>query len=209
MKTFNENEQVKNLGLEKVIENCRGISILDVGCGRTMRLTRYLRGKGFNVEGIDEGVVQDYAGLIRQLIEAEYPNEGCIPRDKENYDLIISHQNPVLNSSLTALAETWCFQMMGGIIEVEKSEIILSEMTRVTKKSGAIIIYPSLDLINKKLPEFLEKRRLTLLQQEITNPPEMCVFYDGVTESLSASGWYRTILYREETSSSIKKNLGI
>ena len=53
MENFSVNEQIVNLGLEKVISNHNNFSVLDVGCGKKMDLVKYLIKNGFCAEGLD------------------------------------------------------------------------------------------------------------------------------------------------------------
>lgn len=218
MRNFKAEEQISNLGLENIARASQQLSMLDIGCGRTMELVRYLQSKGHKAEGLDlcEGQ-ENYPGLIKQHITEVYPREGCIPREANSYDLIFAHQNYVFNEALTLARnsnrlrsyenfnESWLLE------QTILAEKMISEAVRVVKREGVIIVYPRLDLLSTILGSFIANKKLRVSHtplEELPNELKLMSFIWGVPDSLKGM-FERTAIYYDETNADIKKKLKI
>lgn len=205
MDNFDIEEQIGNLGLERIIGTRHKPKILDIGCGRTMKLARYIQDLGFEAEGLDSAMGRDYPGSIRQKVTAVYPQRGCIPKEEGSYDLVLMHQNPVMTSSLTCLKRTDFFVYEGRSSqkeqkrELEKATKILSEALRVNKKDGGIVIYPAIDLIEEEMQDFVRDNKLIVKFGKVEGVPfySTTVSNGSYCEDISSMALYRALLYRQ------------
>jgi hypothetical protein len=214
MRSFEVEEQIAHLGLEGIIKNGKKPKMLDVGCGKHMALARHLQNFGVNIEGLDEVCEKNYAGLIKQNISACWPEKGCIPRHDEFYDLVVTHQNPYLTESASEFRETNFLKLYvyGGknyrerIAEVDKTtRSIFSEMMRVKKEEGVVIVYPAIILLEKYFKNIIPKG-INVVHLEVRDIPEedKTIWvedhdYGLIEDDVSFLATHRTALYNPRT----------
>jgi len=219
IENYRAEEQIAELGLARILRECPRLRVLDIGCGSQMCLVKYLNKHGYSADGLDPELAHFGDGLMKQRITAIWPERGCIPVPDETYDLVIAHQNPILNEGLSCLRDTEYlrlafgedFERHMGIIDREAVSLILEAM-RVVKNTGAGVIYPNIDLLKRRLNGQLELRKWIISENEVDCVPyfDQIVSYDEyLEEDCSSSLGRRTIITRTETNSVIKKALGL
>lgn len=133
---YPEQEQLQNLGLD--IGSLSGKKVLDIGCGRSARLVRYLKERGIHAEGIDEEVWADQYTMKKDWRK--------IPREDGSYDVVVSHMAlSILGSALTV--------SVGKITKNEKKHLDrwaedlfaggIKEVLRVMKRDGIFVYFPA------------------------------------------------------------------
>lgn len=156
-------DQLANLGFS--LEAVAQISgpVLDIGCGSKANLVYYLRSCGVYAEGIDPRVSNGIPFLMRQAIEGIHPSVGSIHRKDDFYQLVLSHMNCDVYGGLSSLALVFdrVRQRQGVSAEALRQQatdrnlqasVIICESLRVlNKKSGKLICFPSLDLLEERL----------------------------------------------------------
>jgi len=216
---YRAEEQIAELGLVRILRECPRLKVLDIGCGSQMYLVKYLNKNGYSAEGLDPELSHFGNGLMKQKITATWPERGCIPVPNETYDLVVVHQNPVLNGGLSCFRDTEYLRLTCGgdfdrdmeIIDKEATSLILEAM-RVVKNTGAGVIYPNIDLLKRRLKGQLELRRWIISEKEVECIPSFnqIVSYDEyLEEDCSSSLGKRTIITRTKTNPAIKKALGL
>lgn len=179
-KNYGVRLQIERLGLEKfVAEAPKEFRILDVGCGTEASLVRHLQQEGYKAEGIDDTGPNSYPGVVNQIVTARWPEKGSIPIESGAYHVVTSHQNSLINTYASAIRETRFLKeyvLRGEDFDKVMAEddqntrILLSEMLRVLRPDGAIILYPAADRITQIFGE-LFGRELHISQKYVKGVP--------------------------------------
>jgi len=139
------------LGLdETAIELYRGKKVMDFGCSEG-HLVYHLRERGVDCDGIDL-VAPDEDFFIQRNVTGIYPNTGCVPREDENYDLVVAFQNTSLNRAFTIGGEIRNPANFGGSqadMDFHTDRIMYGQFTvlealRILKRGGRAVFYPNL-----------------------------------------------------------------
>jgi hypothetical protein len=219
MENFRADAQITNLGLTKILAGHTKYQVLDFGCGENAYLTKYLEERGFSVDGIDSEIRSPIKNLIKQKVTEIWPNNGCIPKDNETYDLVLAHQNFGFNETFTGLRNTQFLKCNIGesyqeeIIQRERvAKNCLLELCRVCKTSGAIVVYPEMDLLK---PVFGADLKRLSLKSRTMKVPEVDKSDGEISCEGCSPGCYeycgsilsRTIIYRAGVNKGLLKNL--
>lgn len=136
---FSAEFQLLTLGLnEKKLEKLKGQFVLDSCCGREAKLVEYLRNEGIVAEGMDPQLQRSEDYLFRRRVGVAYNGKGTIPREDEHYKLILMHGFREVYFPFSGV-KSW--ERAGNAVD---ASVILMELSRVLKKGGEIISYPSI-----------------------------------------------------------------
>lgn len=153
-----------NLALD--IPAMNGSRVLDLGCGATANLVRYLREKGVDAEGLDsefdDNVVHGHR-KIPYLMRAE---ASAIPRPDEHYSAVISHYAAFIPGTVRYASKFAreierripLKERTTDVQEFQAQERILQEALRVLNEGGKLIITP--------LPDYLLRQSRSFLKQQ-------------------------------------------
>lgn len=135
--------QTANLGitqesLDEMIN--KKFKVLDVGCGIKPHLVNWLRKRKVNAEGIDERIKETKPYFMQSSLKGLKPAKGHIPRKDGMYDRVFLHSVYEVTSYLTT-----GYTDQPGPEVVASSVMKLLECLRVTKKTGKLVIWPSID----------------------------------------------------------------
>jgi len=131
-------EQLQNLGLDT--NSLSGKRVLDIGCGKSARLVRYLREYVIEAEGIDDEIWGDTYTINRDWRK--------IPREDGVYDVVVSHMAlSILGSALRV------DDAAGKITKNQRKHIQrwaedlflegIREALRVMKPDGSFVYFPA------------------------------------------------------------------
>jgi hypothetical protein len=209
---FDAKEIARHLGIERVIANREPLRVLDIGCGQYASFPRYLLSNGLDAEGIDSEIEEDIfklhpCRLIKRDVTANYPALGSIPSTSGRYDLVIIHQNNVLNETFTVFRDSDYYQTLYAdeMDNLNKKNqihgpILVKEALRVAKEEGVAIVYPALDKLDKYFPE-LKQSGWKYVHQKANGVSSYEMFIESPytpLEDCSSSIGFRTIFYKHE-----------
>lgn len=162
------------LGLnESFLENLKQDKsrVLDIGCGETFELVKYLRIRGINAEGLDPRIKEDSDYLMGIGLPKGFKEAGKImPRPNNYYDLIFSHcMDYFYNKIYVSGSEEerkkieWDKNLPGM---VTSSGLAILESLRVLKHHSDLVIYPGMVFISS-MQKTLEERGCSYEQQPL------------------------------------------
>ena len=223
---YSLDKQRSRLGLDKkTLSSLEGKRVLDIGCGADAKLVGFLRTRGVEAEGIDPLVKEERPYLIRAAVNSILPGQGGISRPDNHYDLVVSQGNSTLRvftdfietdmAVFNRAAEVTAQEDVGARVAFKQDNqlarsnaylygvLMLSEMLRVVKPEGRIVIYPGFtklsstdQLINPK--NLVMYRQSTGFKEQLIHLVEQGKFDQllssvGELEGIIDSAVYRTV----------------
>lgn len=206
--------QLKMLGLEgETLDDMKGKRVLDLACG-VGELVDYLCTQGVRAEGIDPRA-PDKNYFTRREVTGTRRGEG-FPAVDENYDFIISFQNPILNQGTgkgkldflreiglpVGLPPGFAHAHLESLCKCARCMIL--EMGRTLVVGGRTLIYPALTELDEREKELLHHSRLELTSKPIAHADALTyIAWEGCPPvyraSIAASKefGYRTVLTKK------------
>ena len=158
--------------LEKLKQNKS--RVLDIGCGETFELVKYLRLREINAEGLDPRIKEENEYLISMGLPKSSKEMGKkIPKPDNYYNLIFSHCMDHFYNLIDIPGSEKDKQRRKFEKTLEKtpgqllrSDLAILEAVRILKLGAEVIIYPGMHFISN-MQNTLEEKGCSYEQQSL------------------------------------------